>query len=533
MASLDQLLRDELDQRTESKRLIDLCLILRRRKTRETLLMAGGRWDRLDRQFTDADPEYCKVIDLEESQVAFTRWFARWLRDFREGLPRDISLAVAGGDRRGGKTFDLILCTLATAIDVPLIGASPLVGWIVSVNYQERDEVDRTIREVLPQDWYQHRKAPEFRYTFANGGSVRNVSADDPETLKRGRVDIVTFNEGQKMPVAALSNGIYGTVDKGGIALVAANPPRRQVGEWVLSLKEAIDEKQIEGAKFFGFSSKDNTQIEQGARSRVGGILRLIDPRAALADDDGMWLPVGDRAYPKFDRKRNLGAAPDVGDVTAVLLKKRAGRAYDQLAGVDFQGTPHHAGVILRAFGSVEQPIYYAIDEIVTEQSVEEEFLADVDEKSIYEPGNLLWIGDASGQFQDGQHTQGRRSFDIFRQYRWHIKPPVLKKTDKGEWSKNPHIDDRLNLVNKLLDQRRLVIDPNLCPRLSEALKECPLKSVNGRRKPYGRYSHITDALGYALFWAEPKPKAASRAVSSEPRGGSFPNMKPGSGFRF
>jgi hypothetical protein len=296
----------------ETSRLIDLALVLRRRKTGELLLAAGGRWDRIERRFLQEPPERVKVIDLEESQVEFTRWFAKFLRDLREGRPRDASLALAAGERRGGKTFDLLLCEVALLLDVPSIDGSETVGWVVSASYQERDEIDKTIREHLPASWYTHRKAPEFRYRFAHGSTLRNVSADDPETLKRGRVDCVLYNEAQKMPIAALSNGIYGTADKGGIALLAANPPRRKVGEWVFQLKQAIDESRIQGARYFGFSAKDNTQIDQLARERVGGILRLLDPRAAKADDEGAWLPVGDRAYSHFDGRRNLGAVPEL-----------------------------------------------------------------------------------------------------------------------------------------------------------------------------------------------------------------------------
>lgn len=486
--------------------------MLRRAKTKETLLLAGGEWDAYERRFTDKDPSQAKIINLEESQVAFTRWYAGWLRDFREGFPRDTSLAIAGGDRRGGKTFDLLMCTIATMVDVPRIGNSGTLGWVVSVNYQERDEIDKTVREWIPAKWYHYYKAPEFRYAFVHGASLRNVSADDPETLKRGRVDIVLFNEAQKMPVAALSNGIYGTVDKAGIALLAANPPRRQVGEWVLTFKEAIDEEKIKGAKFFGFSSKENTQIDLGARSRVGDILRLIDPKAALADDEGAWLPVGDRAYPKYDRKKHLEKPPAEGDITAGFMSKKAGRPYATVGGVDFQGTPWHAGAVCRIYGTAEKPIYWFVDEIISEQSTEDDFLDDVDDKG-YSPESLFWVADASGAWQNGRHSlNGRQSFDIFKARRWHIVPPRKKKSAQGEFAKNPYVADRLGLVFKLMEEGRIKVDPDKCPRLDEAFKDCPLKSINTRRLPSGRHAHITDAAGYLLWFLEPKPTPAARA---------------------
>jgi hypothetical protein len=407
------------------------------------------------------------------------------------------------------------MCAVAMMIDVPLVEGSSAIGWVVSKSYQERDEIDQTIREKIPPSWYTHRQAPHHRYTFVNGATLKNVSADDSDTLKRGRVDVIMYNEAQKMPVAALSAGIGGTIDKGGLAMLAANPPRHARGEWLYSLKEKISEGQLSSARYFGFHAKDNVNIDQQAKGRVGEILRAMDPKAAAADDEGLWLPIGDRAYERFDKVKNLGPMPELPttDLTSATLKKLAMREYATVGGVDFQGTPHHAGVMVRAYVNPDPagngPVYYAVDEQVTE-GVEEEFLTDIDAKGIYDPSNLLWIGDASGQWQDGAHTagRGRMSFDIFKKYRWHIKPPVLKKSDKGEFSKNPDVYDRLNLVNKLLTERRLIIDPARCPRLAESIRECPFKSINGRRRPYGRHSHITDALGYVLFWLEPKPQA-------------------------
>jgi len=509
VVSLDHRLRAELAAAglSDDDRYLDICLILRRDKTKETLLFAGGRWDFADRRFLDCDPEQCKIVDLEESQVPFTLWFAKeWLCPFREGFPRDTSLVGAIGERRGGKTFDLIQCELAAAVDVPLVDGSPLVGWVISANYQERDEVDQTIVSTLPSTWFKYRGQPHYRYTLAHGSTIRSVSANDPDTLKRGRGDILLFNEAQKMSVEALTHGIYGTIDKGGLAMLAANPPRKQRGEWVRTLKEAIDDGLVPSAKFFGFSAKDNTKIDHVARGRVDNIVRVINPKAADADTDGAWLPVGDRAYYKFDRRTHLKCVPELGDVTAELLRRKVGRVYAFLGGVDFQGVPHHAGVVLRAFGDLARPTYFATDEILT-TGVEEDFLAEVDDKDRYEPANLLWIGDASGQWQTGgDRTKGRQSFDIFKSQRWHIRPPQLKRTDKGEWSKNPNIADRMNLVNRLLAEGRLFIDPNTCPRLAESIRECELKF----HKPHGEHSHITDALGYALFWIEPRPKRSA-----------------------
>jgi hypothetical protein len=128
-----------------------------------------------------------------------------------------------------------------------------------------------------------------------------------------------------------------------------------------------------------------------------------------------------------------------------------------------------------------------------------------------FTPENCVLIGDASGTWQDAHHSRGRVSFDVFKARRWRMVPPQIKRSDRGEHPRNPYVLDRLNLVNRLLagDAKgpRLLIDPQRCPRLAEALRECEYRN----EKPRGRHAHITDALGYALWWIEPMPKPAQR----------------------
>ena len=287
----------------------------------------------------------------------------------------------------------------------------------------------------------------------------------------------------------------------------------------MLRVKEAIDAKELQSARFFGFKESLNTSIDQTARVEVGQILGLIDPKAQQADDDGSWLPVGDRAYQKFDKRKHLQPVPDFGDITGDFLAKR-GRRFESFGGVDFQGYPHIAGVVWKVFKDPISlgPIYWAVDEILSEESVEDDFLDDVIDKG-YAQETIRWIGDASGAWQDGKHSfRGRGSFDVFKARRFHIDPPQVKKTERATFSKNPAIEDRLGLVMRLMEFGRIRVDPERCPKLAEAFAECPLKSINGRKKPTGRFSHITDAATYALYWAEPKAKPVSRVIADPSR---------------
>lgn len=508
LLSNERLIQESEDRRDVKSRFVDLCLLFRRGTDKSIILSSGGRWDRLNNVFDSEPSKRCKIIDLEESQFEFTSWFATWLNAFRNNAHRDTRLVLAGGERRGGKTFDLLLCTIAAVLDTP-----GRIGWMVSSSYQERDELDQTIRKYIPAGWYTYRGCPKYQFTFHNGSILKNISADDPETLKRGRVDIAFLNEAQKMPMGALSNSIPGIIDAGGLVIMAANPPRRIIGEWVLTLKEAIDEKRISSAKFFGFKAELNTHIDQHARKDVGQILSIIDPRAAQADDEGMWIPVGDQAYFKFSSKDNVRAVPDIVDITGELTERKVGRRYSYINGADFQATPFMAGIALKVYRGIDgRSIFWVVGEVLRE-GTEDDFLDTVDDKTDWTPETAVWIGDASGTWQDGAHkTRGRVSFDIFKSRRWHIHPPQRKRTEQGDHPRNPAIEDRLSLVNKLLAEGRLMIDPDGAPRVAIALKKCELKN----HRPRGKYAHITDALGYALWWIEPKPQTRKPGAKLE-----------------
>src|SRR5574343_455331 len=80
---------------SRTTRMMDLALVMRRAKTHEVLLRAGGVWDRIHRRFlTRVDgqrekPQQVCVVNVEESQVEFVRWFSLWMRALREGHPLD------------------------------------------------------------------------------------------------------------------------------------------------------------------------------------------------------------------------------------------------------------------------------------------------------------------------------------------------------------------------------------------------------------------------------------------------------------
>ena len=501
----------ELDDATlGSNRYVDTCLVLQRETTGETILVAGGVWDRIGRRYTSERPRKVRKLQVKESQVPFLQYFAGFLKSMRQGLPWDKALAMLIGDRRGGKTWAMVIAQFCFALEIPEIGGSPSIVWIVNPSYNETDEPERIIAENIPDSWYQHSKTTGSPYMLANGSVIRIMSANDPEALRQGRVDLIGFNEAQKIDKDSMVNAVAGIADKGGLSLLAANPPRRLKGEWVKKLKDAVDLKNTLDVIYFELKSKDNSAINQKARRRVAGIVKIINPRASRADDDGDWLPIGDRAYPKWN-SRLIEQLPDIGlhrykDITEKITGNKTGVAYKFVMGADFQGRPHQAAAILKIIEGPNGPIYWFVDELIVEGT--EVHLSDAAYENHYKPETAIWIPDASGQQQNAKHNfEQDDSYTVLRQQRWNVEPPTeIMRPDRSKYSKNPDVDRRLGLMYIVMEQNRLRVNP-ACKWLIESFENCPLgENRHGKRRPYGKYSHITDAADYPIWWLEPKP---------------------------
>lgn len=72
--------------------------------------------------------------------------------------------------------------------------------------------------------------------------------------------------------------------------------------------------------------------------------------------------------------------------------------------------------------------------------------------------------------------------------------------------SANPSIKDRVNTVNNLFDKKKLLVNINKCPRLTEALEQ---QAYDERGEPEKSHTHpasddFNDALGYMCAYRFP-----------------------------
>lgn len=512
--------------------------------TGEVLLASGGRWDRLTHRYldpaTEGDVDELVSLPMQDSQLEFVRWFAEWLCAFRDGFPRDTTLAMLAGDRRGGKTFACNTAVISACIDCPIASdGTPLIAWIVSKSFRERFELEQWVLNRIPPAWYHHQAAPEHVFHFVNGATLRLLSADDPDSLKQGRVDICFVNEPQKVQARAIANAVLGSADLGGLTLLAANPPNNTRGEWMFDLKDAIDDEVVAAAKgtpheplgvrYFHVDSKKNKAIDQMARRRAGRVATIIDPSLAAGDVEGAWRRPDERACYEFDKHKHLHALPEIGglpDVTAKVTRAAGLGEWPNVAGTDFQDKPHIVSTLWRCYGDPDDPTFWAFGELAGERRWTEEEYLDAFEAEFpaLDRRSLLFIGDASGSWQDGPHNKGRNSFVCWKDRGWRMIPPQDPKSDKPDArARNPFVDDQLQVVNELLRRDRLRIDPTRAPWLSECFREAITKRDTGRRKiVQTRHAHALAASLYALWRLagkrKPTPPPGPGSVKPIPR---------------
>ncbi len=485
----------------------------------EDIATGGGVWDSLYNQWqTGSDgkrlpPQRPVVFDLRESQVPAFRCFAAWLAKWRRKEATQEDGLIAFGGRRSGKTLVGVLGCLFAAVDVGRVDGTPLIAWLVSCNHPSREELDRELRALLQPGWAVYREmasasSPAHTYTLLNGAQITHRTAEDPEALRVGRCDIALQNEAGKQTLLAFANIINAMADKSGFWIGASNRPRRSKANWIALLAKESKKLGPEASfPFFELDPKLNDAIDQGKRQRVLDTLRRLDPDDA---DEGALLEAGNYVYaPPFDEMEHVKPMPQMGlpDLTREVTRKITGVERDYIIGCDFQGRPAMVASVWKVVGKLPDQWHLWCVQSYFIEATDEEGLIDELAGDGYSPGNSLIIGDASGQWQKGDHGRGPVSFKSFKDRRYVIIGAQRKKGSSGMYSCNPRPKEAaVGRVVGLLTKKRangypaLLVDPEALT-MGESFAKC--KAGRGRFGiiPVGDHSHLTDTATY-VTWA-------------------------------
>lgn len=216
--------------------------------------------------------------------------------------------------------------------------------------------------------------------------------------------------------------------------------------------------------KIIKASTKDNTFISKDFYDRMAANL---DEKGIRQELEGEFISrAGGQAYYAFSRELHMQ------DLSS-------GATNDGFIGMDFNFNPLTAVVVQYKHG-----VFYVTDEIYLKEA-DTYMMANEIRKRGY--SNYRIIADST---YSARRTSGKSDKRILEEAGLNL----LK-------SHNPFVSDRIQNVNRLLGQGKIVIDNN-CKMLRQDLEQVTLKSdgsinQSGANK---HLSHISDALGYCCW---------------------------------
>lgn len=515
------------------------------------LLRVGGRWDRRKKRWSPKAAKRLLILRFHRGQEEAIAWLVAWLKCFARndwaGVVRVWSALLIGG-RRSGKTH--VCC--AVIVIFAVLNPRAII-WAISPTLETGDELDSNFKEMLPRGWYRRRQAKTGRsttYTLANGSRIMLKSAVKPQRLKAGRVDLALLNEAQELSQLAYVKLRAAIADRGGLVLLAANPPDTAGGRWVETHYYAAKAHEIDGV-VFQLDPRLNPWINYEA---LASMAKEVDEKTRDRDLLGLFPPIEDVVLYAWKDDENWRDPPmGLVDITAEVARRELGRAAGDLIGMDFQRLPAMVGIVHRVFRDEKgEELLWIVDEAVIEEADENDLLDALEIIPRWRPGDRApdkrlhsetyrgWadpadrrdapvhcacVMDASGFYQDGEHRVNRTSEKWLRARGWiHLFPPE-KNSDR-----NPPIVERVRVGNALLatsDGRHRLFVARHCKRTAEALKRYE-NTKFGAPNRRSEYAHIFDAVTYMAYRLYGKPKVPKapleyRGVGRFDRGDYYP----------
>lgn len=516
--------------------------------TQEELITIGGCWDRKLKRWS-SEAESVRVERVHRGQEPSARWLAEWFRRRAIGprgphwdapmpdgsaFKRAYTLMLFGG-RRAGKTHLACLALVMFAIMM-----SKARVFAVSPTQEETDELEQALRGIMPRRWYEFRgggAGKSVQFKLVNGSRILCLSGHRPSALKRGRVDLALYNEGQLMSEQGWIHLRGAVADCGGIVMIAANPPDTEIGEWVEELHKGARE-DTNGVGLFELSADNNPFVDLASLKAMSA--EINDENTYDREVGGKIVPIGDVVHHAWSDSDSIRAVPrNFIDVTARETRRELGKAAGYVVGMDFQRTPHMAAAVLKFFEDPAFPgeaIPWVVDYAIVEDADENDLIDELERKPRWqrkpsdiddtyrgwiEPGDdpadpvhCAVVMDASAMYQDGAHRESKNSDRMIRARRWtHLHLPQGKRSNGTDILKNPDIVTRCKVANSMLKnkagRRRLFSEP-ACEPVNEAMKKWPNK--NGIPNRRSQYAHMCDAVTYVVYRFCAKPRGRGGA---------------------
>ena len=352
------------------------------------------------------------------------------------------------------------------------------------------DTLPKVIELCFPdyKESWSNRNKSDYVWTLPSGSEIWIAGLDDDKRVEKilgKEYSTMFFNEASELSYTAVEIALSRLAENSGLepkAYFDENPPtKRHWSYWqFIKLLNPVESTPIDDPSDYAsmlMNPIDNEKnLSKGYLKRLSGMSEERKKRFLMGEfadgSDG-------EAYYAFNR-----------DLHVREEKPQGGSVF---IGMDFNVNPMTAVV-----GQYINNTFYIHDELYLPNSDTYKMINKLKTKGYV--GGII-IPDSTGA---NRKTSGKSDHQMLKEAGYTI-PKVF----------NPFVTDRVNNINRLFTEDRIIINPK-CKKLIGDLEKVSWKNEKLDQKTDSSLTHISDALGYMCWKLDPiKPKHNSTATFS------------------
>jgi len=403
--------------------------------------------------------------------------------DTLSGIARYVMLY---GGSRSGKTFCAVLAIIIRALKTK----SRHVILRKNFNHVKTsiwaDTLPKVLKLRFPNLEVQWNKT-DYYITMPNGSEIWVSGLDDEKRVEKilgKEYSTLYFNECSQIPYKSVQIALTRLAEKNSLrkkAMFDENPPSKKHWSYWLFIKklDPIDNVPVDPSKYDSILMNPDDNIDNIDPDYITEVLDNLSEAQKKRFRDGEFSTDDDGlAYYSFDRERH---------VRKIEKNEMIGQ---KLVGMDFNVQPMTAVI-----GHWCNNKFIIFSEAFLENS--DTFKMSNELIKLGHKGANIYP-DSTGA---NRKTSGKSDHLILKESGFNL-----------QHTRNPLVFDRVNNINRLLMDDRIVIDPS-CRKLINDLEKVSWKDGSLDQKSDKMLTHISDALGYLCWSIDPlreKPQQSS-----------------------
>jgi phage terminase large subunit len=378
------------------------------------------------------------------------------------------------GGSRSGKTFNIVRCIVARAAKHKSRHIILRLTFNACKTSIFMDTFPKVMAICYPNLNYSVNKS-DYCATLPNGSEIWFGGLDDDKRVEKHlgkEYSTIFFNECSQLSYSAIQIMLTRLAEKSDLkkkVYYDENPPSKKHWSYWLFIKklDPVESEPLDDPSEYAsivMNPKDNLEnidpdyLKMLSRMPEKERLRFLDG-VFTNDDDGA-------AYYAFDRE--------------IHVKNTKILSGELIINMDFNVDPMTASIM-----QIQNGNFVVHDEIFLRNSDTFKMSAELLKRNYR--GTI--IPDSTGS---NRKTSGKSDHEILKEYGFKI-PHV----------RNPFVTDRVNNVNRLLTENRIIINPK-CKKLIGDLEKVAWKDNKLDQKTDTLLTHISDGLGYGCWYYDP-----------------------------